>query len=168
MSIMSDNIKSVIKEYLQEEGILQEDIASNDFDFGYIFLFPPGGQKSQNMSIYKPKKRNDVFITIRFQISKERAIALNSLKRDHTIKAFEEVRRYFLIKEVNYKIDIQKMIIEIHEHFYPQQDTVISKDAMFEKIQKVFYCYIYSNLILEEYCKKKDSRSYENEYHLFS
>jgi len=168
MTIMTTSIEKVIKEYLQEEGILKDTITSSDFDFGFIFLFPPGDKRSQHMSIYKPKNRNDVFITIRFQISQERIKLLNSLKKDQQIKAFEDVRKYFLIKEVNFSIDIQKMIIEIHEHFYPQKDGYIAKNTMFEQIQKVFYCYIYSNLILEEYCRKKDSKSYRDDFHLFS
>jgi hypothetical protein len=65
-------------------------------------------------------------------------------------------------------MDIQKMIIEIHEQFYPQKEKIISKDSVFKKMQKVFYCYIYSNLILEEYCKGKDKLSDKFDLSIFS
>ncbi|MFX1302842.1 MAG: DUF2299 family protein [Promethearchaeota archaeon] len=168
MSIKTANFEKVIREYLLEEGILKEKITSKEFDFGFVFSFPPGGLRSQNMSIYKPKTSNNIFITIRYQISEERVKLLSSLKEDQKIKVFKDLRKYFLIKEVNFSIDIQKMIIEIHEQFYPQKERIISKDSFFKRIQKVFYCYIYSNLILEEYCMGKDKKTDKYDFNLFS
>ncbi|GAH01554.1 unnamed protein product, partial [marine sediment metagenome] len=35
----------------------------------------------------------------------------------------------------------------------------ISKDTLFKGIQKVFYCYVFSHILLEEYCSGKDISS---------
>ncbi|MFX1502539.1 MAG: DUF2299 family protein [Promethearchaeota archaeon] len=168
MSIMTVNFEKVIEEYLLEEGILKEKITGKNFDFGFVFSFPPGGFRSQNMSIYKLKDRNSIFITIRYQISEERVMLLSSLKEDQKIKVFKDLRKYFLIKEVNFSIDIKKMIIEIHEQFYPQKEKMVSKNSVFKRIQKVFYCYIYSNIIIEEYCREKENKTDKFDFNLFS
>lgn len=80
-------VENLLHEYLLEEGILKDRIDSAKFDFGFIISFPPG-VKSQNLSIYKPKNMNGIFITIRFQISKKKAEILNSLKDNKKLQFF--------------------------------------------------------------------------------
>ena len=82
-----NNVENLLREYLLEEGILKDRIDSVEFDFGFIISFPPG-PKSQNLSIYKPKNMNGIFIAIRFQISKEKAEILNSLKDNKKLQFF--------------------------------------------------------------------------------
>jgi len=147
-------VENLLRGYLLKEGILKDRLDSAKFDFGFIISFPPGS-KSQKMSIYKPKNMNGIFITIRFQISKEKAKILNSLKDNKKHQFFNDLRKYLLIKEVFFKFDFQNLIIEIHEQIYPDQESVISKNSLFKLIQKVFYCYVFSNLLLEEYCMGK-------------
>ena len=147
-------VENLIHEYLLEEGILKDRIDSAKFDFGFIISFPPGA-KSQSLSIYKPKNMNGIFITIRFQISKEKAKILNSLNNNKKHQFFNDLRKYLLIKEVFFKIDFQNLIVEIHEQIYPSNEGFISKNSLFKLIQKVFYCYVFSNLLLEEYHKEK-------------
>ncbi|MFX0009251.1 MAG: DUF2299 family protein [Candidatus Hermodarchaeota archaeon] len=168
MSIISTNIEKLIKEYLLEEGILKERLNNPNFDFGFIFSFPPGGIRTQNMSIYKPKDRNSIFITIRYQIAEEKVKILSSLKEDQKLLVLEDLRKLFLIKEVLYAIDIQKMIVEIHEQFYPQKDGIIPKDVIFKKMLTVFYSYIYSNILIDERCKGKDKAMDTSAFSIFS
>ena len=148
------NVEDLIREYLLEEGILKDKIDSDKFDFGFIISFPPG-PKSQNLSIYKPKSMNGIFITIRFQISKEKAEIINSFEDKKKNQFFNNLRKYFLTKEVFYKFNFQNFIIEIHEQIYPDKEDYIAKNSLFKLIQKVFYCYLFSNLLIEEYCKGK-------------
>jgi len=163
----NSKIENLIRDYLLEEGILKEKLSNVDFDFGFVFTYPPGLNR-QNISIYKPKKSNTIFISIRYQISEDKAQILNSLKQDQKNQLFYDLRRYFLIKEVYFSIDIQKMIIEIHELIYPQKEKLISKNSVFKKFQKVFYCFIYSNLIVEEYCLGKQRAADDFNSTLFS
>jgi len=134
------SVENLIHDYLIDEGVLKEKLTSAKFDFGFIISFPPG-PKSQNLSIYKPKNMKGIFITIRFQISKN--------KRH---QFFNVLRKYLLIKEVFFKFNFQNYIIEIHEQIYPSNEGLISKNSLFKLIQKVFYCYVYSNVLIEEYC----------------
>ena len=152
MSIDNSTIENLIHDYLLDEGVLKEKLTSAKFDFGFIISFP-SGPKSQNLSIYKPKNMNGIFITIRFQISKDKAEILNSFKDTKKHQLFNNLRKYLLTKEVFYKFDFQNDIIEIHEQIYPSIEGFISKNSLFKLIQKVFYCYVFSNLLIEEYCK---------------
>lgn len=149
-----ESVENLLHEYLLEAGILKNKIESDKFDFGFIISFPPG-PKSQNLSVYKPKNRNGIFITIRFQISQEKAEILNSLKSNKQLQFINDLRKHLLIRDVFFKINIQNLIIEIHEHIYPDREGFISKNSLFKLIQKVFYCYLSSNLLLEDYLKEK-------------
>ena len=148
------NVEDLIREYLLEEGILKDKIDSDKFDFGFIITFPLGS-KSQNLSVYKPKNMNGIFITVRFQISQEKAEIINSFKINKRNQLFSDLRKYLLIREVFFTFNFQNLIIEIHEQIYPNKEGFISKNSLFKLIQKVFYCYLFSNLLIEEYCTGK-------------
>lgn len=155
MLSVKNSVEDLLHEYLLAAGILKNKINNTKFDFCFIISFPPG-PKSQNLSVYKPKNRDSIFITIRFQISQEKANALNSLKGNRKHQFFNDLRKYLLIREVLYKINLQNLIIEIHEQTFPDKEGYISKNLFFKLIQKVFYCYLSSYLLLEEYLKKKN------------
>ncbi|TES94300.1 MAG: DUF2299 domain-containing protein [Promethearchaeota archaeon] len=155
MSIRKNNLENSIREYLLDEGILREKLSSSDLDFGFIFSFPQG-PNSQNMSVIKPKNKNCIFTIIKTQISKKHANTLNSFKGNKKFLFFNTLRKYFLAKEVYFKIDVKNFIIEIIKQIFPDMDGNISKNTFFNAIQKVFYCYAYSNLLIEEYCLKED------------
>jgi len=148
-----NNVENLLHKYLSEEGILKDKLESANFDYGFIISFPPG-PRSQNLSVYKAKNVNSIFITIRFQISHGKAKILNSLKNQKRQEFFRDLRKYLLIREVLFKIDIQTLIIDIHEQIYPNKEGFISKNTLFKLIQKVFYCYLYCNLLLEDYLKE--------------
>lgn len=158
MSNRELNLENLIREYLSDEGILEEELQGSDFEFGFIISFPPGPKK-QNMSIYKPKNKNCMYITIRTQISEKYTKPLSSLKGNRTFQFFNDIRKYFLIKQVYFRIDPQNFKFEIHEQMYPDRDEFIPKDTLFKGIQKVFYCYVFSHILLEEYCSGKDISS---------
>jgi len=150
-------IENLIHDYLLDEGILKEKLTSAKFDFGFIISFPLG-PKSQNLSIYKPKNMNGIFITIRFQISKDKVEIFNSIEVNKKNQFFNVLRKYLLIKEVFFKFNFQNYIIEIHEQIYPSAEGFIPKNSLFKLIQKVFYCYVFCNLLIEEYCSMGEIR----------
>ena len=155
MSIRKNNLENSIREYLLEEGILREKISSSDLDFGFIFSFPQG-PNSQNMSVIKPKNKNCIFIIIKTQLSKKHANTINSFKGNKKFLLFNNLRKYYLTKEVYFKIDVQNFIIEIIKQIFPNMNGRISKNTFFNAIQKVFYCYLFSNLLIEEYSLKEE------------
>lgn len=157
MSSVKNSVGVLLRKYLVEENILKNDINNKEFDFGFIISFPPG-PRSQNLSVYKPKNRNDIFVTIRFQISPDKAVILNSFKEKDKQQIFNDLRKYLLSREVFFKINTQDLIIEIHEQIFPNKKNYISKNSLFKLILKVFYSYLYSNIILEEYLKEKKPR----------
>ncbi|MFX0076214.1 MAG: DUF2299 family protein [Candidatus Hermodarchaeota archaeon] len=152
MPSKSKSIEDLIHKYLSEESILLDKIVSDNFDFGYVISFPPG-QRSQKLSIYKPKNLTGIFISIRFKFSQEKTKKLNSLKIQRKEQFFNDLRKYLLIREVLFRVNLQNLVIEIHEQIYPDKNNYISKNSLFKLIQKVFYCYLNSNLLLEEYLR---------------
>jgi hypothetical protein len=150
MPSSTKNIENLIHKYLSEESILKNEIVSDNFDFGFVISFPPG-PRSRELSVYKPKEANSIFISIRFQISQEKAKIFNSLKNQEQQQFFSDLRKYLLMREVLFKVNFQNLIIEIQEQIYPNKEGYISKNSLFKLILKVFYSYLNSNILLEEY-----------------
>jgi hypothetical protein len=169
MSTKTTDFEKLITDFLLEEGILKEKVTSSKFDFGFIISYPKG-IKGQSMTLYKPKNKNSIYISVRIQFSEKHVNALSSLKDDKKFQLFKDIRRYFLLKEVYFTMDIQNLIFEIYEIVYADIDGTISKDTLFKRIQKIFYCFMVSNLILEDYCYGKEisSKNLESKFDLYS
>jgi len=162
MSKKNSKIEHFIREYLLDEGFLREKITDPklNLDFGFIFAFP-SGQRGQRMSVFKPKNKNLIIISIRIQLSKPHSKALNSLEDDKNIQFFSDLRKYFLMKEVFFQIDIQNYRYEINDQLYLDNEGIVSKDSFFKTIRKVYYCFIFSNILLKEYCSGKEIKTKE-------
>ena len=156
MSERKIKIKSLIRKYLLDEGLLRENLPDpkSQFEFGYIFSFPPG-QQEQRMSVFKPKNKNFIVIIVSTQISKQHVDALNSLKDNRKMQFFEDLRKFFIIKEVFFRIDVQNYRYEINDQLFLKRDGSVSRNAFFKAIRKIFYNFMYSNIILSEYCSGK-------------
>lgn len=143
MSKPINKIENLILIYLLEEWFLQEKIPDNKFklDFGF-FLFPPG-PTGQRMSIFKLKGKNFIIISINTQISKIDINILNSLKNQKKNQFFSELRKFFLIKEVNFRIDINNFRYEISDHIFFQENEFISKNLFYNIVRKIYYCYFF-------------------------
>lgn len=169
MSIKKSKIENLIQEYLLEDGLLRERLPDpkSNLDFGFTFTFPPG-PKNQKMSIFKPRNKNFIIIVIRIQISKPQIDSLNSLKDNKKMQFFVDLRKFLLIKEVFFRIDIPNYIFEISDQLYLNQDGIVSKDSFFKTIRKIFYCFEYSSIILGEYCSGKEdlSKKFGSEFDL--
>ena len=160
MSIKKSKLEHLIQEYLIDEGLLKERSPDpkSELDFGFIFTFPPG-PNSQKMSVFKPKNKSYVIIAIRTEISKSQINALNSLKGNKVFQFFSDLRKFLLIKEVYFRIHTKNYRFEIHEQFFPDRDEYISKNSFYKGIQKVYYCFFYSSILLSEYCSGKEISS---------
>ncbi len=160
MSIEKSKIENLIQEYLLLDGLLREKISDSKskLDFGFIFSYPPG-PKGQRMSTYKIKDKYFIVISIRTQISKSQINVLNSQKNNKRNQFFISLRKFLLLKEVFFQIDVQKYQYEINDQIYFNKDEIISKNSFFKTIRKIFYCYVYSNIILGEICSKEQSQS---------
>ena len=156
MSIKESKIKHLIREYLLDEGILRNKIppAEKKLEFGFQFSFPPG-QRGHMMVVFKPKEKDIIIVSLGTQISPLHVNALNSLKDNKKLQFFMDLRKYFLVKDVLYRIDIPNYRYEILDQYFLDKDGVISKNTFFDLVKKVFNCGVYSNIILGEYCAGK-------------
>ena len=147
-------IKSLIRDYLLEEGLLRKKIKDPKLEFGFQFTFPPG-QGGHVMAIFKPKNKDLIIISSGTQISDQHIDALNLLKNDKKLHYFIDLRKFFLLKDVFFRIDVNHYRYEISDQKFLKEDKTISKNSIFKSIRKVFNCAAYSNIILQQYCSGK-------------
>ena len=62
-----------------------------------------------------------------------------------------DLRKFFLLKDVFFRIDIQNHRYEISDQKFLQNNS-ISKNSFYKSIRKVFNSAAYSNIILGQYC----------------
>lgn len=156
MTDSESNIKHLIQEYLLDEGLLRNKIPPDDkkLEFGFQFVFPPG-PIAQKMVVIKPKNKDLIIISNNIQISPQHIEALNSLEENRKTSFFMNIRKFFLAKDVFFRIDPQNFRYEISEQIFLKKDGTISKNSFFKSIRKVFTCSAYINMILNEYCSGK-------------
>lgn len=160
MSNKDSKIKSLVQDYLLDEGLLRKKIPDPKLEFGFQFTFPPGKDPMErpigkNMLVYQPKDKNLIVISVGTQISQPHINALNSLDENKKLNFFMDLRKHFLIKDVLYRIDIQNYRYEIIDQLFLPKSENISKNSFFKRIRKVFNSMAYSNIILGEYCAGK-------------
>ena len=146
-------IKSLVRDYLLEEGLLRKKITDPKLDFGFQFTFPPG-QGGHIMAVFKPKNKDLIIISSGTQISDQHIKALNLLKDGKKLHYFMDLRKFFLLKDVFFRIDVNQYRYEISDQKFLKEGT-ISKNSIFKSIRKVFNCAAYSNIILAQYCSGK-------------
>lgn len=151
----NSDVETLIHDYLSAESMLKEKLSTPNIDFGFTFSFPPGA-KGQNMSVFKPKNRNFINIVIKVKLSKTYIDAINKLKENMQLEIFTNIRKYFINKEVYFRIDKKSYIIEIIEQQFFDKDEYIPINDFFKSIQKIYYCYLFSNLLLDDYCSGKE------------
>ncbi|MFX1312964.1 MAG: DUF2299 family protein [Promethearchaeota archaeon] len=160
MSTKESKIKNLIREYLLDEGLLREQINDSKLDFGFQFVFPPikdqsGRELGRKMIVIQPKNKDFIIITLVIQISKPQIDALNSLKENRRNKFFMNLRKYFLVNDLFYRLDFNYYRYQISDQIFQKEDGTISKNTFFKSIRHVFDAAAYSNLVLGEYCMDK-------------
>jgi hypothetical protein len=156
MTDNESNIKHLIQEYLLDEGLLRKKIPIDDkkLEFGFQFVFPPS-PIAQKMVVLKPKSKDLIIISNPIQIAPQQVDALNALEDNKKLQFFMDLRKFFLIRDVFFRIDTQKFRYEISDQIFLKKDGTISKNSFFKSVRKVFTCAAYSNMILTEYCMGK-------------
>lgn len=176
MTDSESNIKQLIQEYLLDEGLLRNKIPREDkkLEFGFQFIFPHG-PIAQKMVVIKLKDKDLIIVSNPIQISPQQVEALNDLEENRKFSFFMDIRKFFLAKDVFFRIDAQNFRYEISDQIFLKRDGTISKNSFFKSIRKVFTCSAYSNMILNEYClgkvKPEDitrSKDYTSDFSLYS
>ena len=176
MTDNESNIKHLIQEYLLDEGLLRKKIPINDkkLEFGFQFIFPPS-PIAQKMVVLKPNNKDLIIISNPIQIAPQQVDALNALEDNKKLQFFMDLRKFFLIRDVFFRIDTQKFRYEVSDQIFLKKDGTISKNSFFKSIRKVFTCAAYSNMILNEYCMGKikpgdysKSKDFTSDFSLYS
>ena len=80
---------------------------------------------------------------------------MNSLKDDKKLQFFHELRKFFIAKEVFFRIDLQNYAYEINNQIFLKKDGSISKNSFYKTVKQLFYCFMYANLLLSDYISGK-------------
>ena len=178
MTDKATNIKNLIQDYLLDEGLLRNKIPIDEkkLEFGFQFVFPnTKGPIAQKMVVIKPKNKDLIIISNPIQISPPQVDALNSLENNGKIFFFMAIRKFFLVKDVFFRIDTEKFRYEISDQMFLKKDGTISKNSFFKSVRKVFTCSAYSNILLNEYCSGKikpedmvKSKDFTSDFSLYS
>ncbi len=172
MTDNESNIKHLIQEYLLDEGLLRKKIPIDDkkLEFGFQFVC-----FKTKMVVLKPKNKDLIIISNPIQIAPQQVDALNALEDNKKLQYFMDLRKFFLIRDVFFRIDTQKFRYEISDQIFLKKDGTISKNSFFKSIRKVFTCAAYSNMILNEYCIGKikpgdfsKSKDFTSDFSLYS
>jgi len=159
MTDTTTNIKNLIQDYLLDTGLEVKKISIDEkkLEFGFQFLFPPG-PIAQKMVVIKLKNKDLIIISNPIQIF-----------------FFMAIRKFFLVKDVFFRIDTQKFRYEISDQMFLKKDGTISKNSFFKSVRKVFTCSAYSNILLNEYCSGKikpgdmtKSKDFTSDFSLYS
>jgi len=173
MSKKQPNTKELIYEYLTSEGILKGKLPDpkSNFEFGFVFSFPPA-QEKQRMSVFKPKNKDYIIVMLATQISEFHIKSLKSLKENPILNFFKDLRKFLVLKEVYFQLDPEKFRFELNDQIYLNNYGYISKNKLFKSIRKLFYCFMYINIMLDEYSSEKhdltDSSSLSFDFSLYS
>ena len=171
------NIKQLIQEYLLDEGLLRKKIPPDNkkLEFGFQFIFPNQPTIAQKMVVIKPKDKDLIIISNPIQISPQQVEVLNSLEDNRKVNFFMDIRKFFLAKDVFFRIDPQNFRYEISDQIFLKRNGTISKNSFYKSIRKVFTCSAYSNMILNDYCygkiKPEDltkSKDFTSDFSLYS
>ena len=162
MSMKKSKIEHLIREYLLDEGLLREKIPDPDskLEFGFIFSYPPGS-KGQRMTIYQPKDKDYIILSLQTQMPKSQVNAFSSLKDNKKNQFFTILSKYFIIKEIPFRIDAQNYRYEISDQVFLKKNGIITKNSIFKRIRKLFSCFLFSKIILKEYCSGNELSSKE-------
>jgi hypothetical protein len=176
MTDKESTIQHLIQEYLLDEGLLRNKLPPDDkkLDFGFQFIFPPG-PIAQKMVVIKPKNKDLIIISNPMQIAPQQVEALKALKDNRMFYFFVDIRKFFLAKDVFFRIDTQNFRYEISDQIFLKRDGSISKNSFFKSIRRIFTCAAYSNMILSEYCSGKvkpediaKSKEFTSDFSLYS
>jgi hypothetical protein len=154
MTIEIKKIEKLIQKYIIDEGILRKKLINPNIDFGFQISFPPGS-KGYPMTVTYPKGKDFILISIGIQLSQAHIQALNASKTNKKMLFFQKLRKFIILKNLFFRIDIQNHRYEFYDQIFIKKDGSISKNSFYKRIRNLFNCTQYSNLMLEEYSSGK-------------
>ena len=151
MSNKENQIKYLIQDYLNDEGILRGKINDPKLEFGYKLSFPPGLDPGHKMNLIMPKHKDFIIISVGIQISKDHVDALNDQRMDF----YMSLRKSFLLKDVFFQINIPNNRYKIDDQVFLKENGRISKNSLYRSIKRVFNCAMFGNMLLVDFCSGK-------------
>ena len=154
-----------IRDYAIGEGILGKAISSDDkLEFGYELNYPPNSPHPMKIMLIKLKDRKAVLLQLATQIAPRHMDGLKKVGSDGVFRYFEAFKKYMLVQNLLYNIDLQAARYIISDTIYPDGFT---EDRFYLTVRKLFNASLYMNTLLMEMIEGKiplDSKSSNKGY----
>ena len=156
MSSKETKIKTLIREYLLDEGILRENIKDPRIEFGFKFDYPPGKIPSgkpigKPFTVVVPKKKDRLDISINIGIAPNIIKILESRKNE----LFNDLKKLFLSMHVMFNINVKNYIFNLIDIIYLDDNNLVSKNTFYKSVRLLHDAAIHSFIIIGEYAKRE-------------
>lgn len=143
-----------IRDYAIDEGILGKSLPAEDnkLEFGYELNYPPNSPHPMKIMLIKLKDRKAVLLQLATQIAPPHIEGLKKVGTDGVFRYFEAFKKYMLVQNLLYNIDLQSSRYIISDTIYPDGFT---EDRFYLTVRKLFNASLYMNTLLMEMIEGK-------------
>ena len=141
-------IEEKIRDFAIQEGILGKPLPHDaKLEFGYEINYPPNSPQPVKIVALKPIDRKAVSFQIATQIAPPHVEALKKLGDNGIIRFFEMLKKFLLLQNLLYNIDVKNARYIISDIIYPDG---LTEQQFLTNIRKVFNASLYLNITLNE------------------
>lgn len=153
-------LKVLIRRYIIKIGELGDDLTKKNprLEFGFLFFHPKGLTKQSNGKIIyhgrsfqanKPKKENFLVISHKttLDLKHKKIVDTSENKRN---KLYNDLKKIFLLKNVEYNLNLQEHSYIISNRIYPEKEGNISMENFYNTLRNIFHSDIYAIIIINE------------------
>ena len=149
-SIKPEELKQKIIDMCLDEGILGKKLPEDPkLDFALELNFPPNSPRPVKLILLKPKDKKAILIQIATQIAKVHVEALNKNDKNGLLRFFQNFKKFMLVQNLLYNIDVQNARYFISDILYLDG---LTENEFYRTIRRVFNAALYTNMMLEEMC----------------
>ena len=153
-------LKVLIRKYITKIGELGKDLTKMNpkLEFGFLFFHPKGLTKQSNGKIIyhgrsfqanKPKKENFLVISHKTDLNpNHKKIVETSEKKKY--KLYNDLKKIFLLKNVEYTLNIKEHSYIISNRIYPEKEGNISIENFYNTLRNIFHSDIYAIIVINE------------------
>lgn len=141
-----------LREYCIEEGVLGRKLPKKpNFQAAYEINWPPNSPHPQKLTLVFPQDHDLVLIQQATQVSPPHKKAFQPLSDERKYQFLNDLKKAFLLHNVQYGIDLQQFRWFVTEVLYDGPE--LTKNYFFHQLRRVFNASIHANLLIDEACR---------------
>jgi len=154
--VKKPNLKTLIRRYIQKDGILKMEINNPNLEFSFLFhhpqlLDPNGNPRGLSFQANKPKKEDFIVISTKVDVSPEHVKILETdQKKKH--KLYQSLIKLFLLKNVEHQVNRKDNSYIIHKRIFLNHQKLISRKDFYNSLRKIFTTDLHAIVLVQEAC----------------